>query len=49
MESLPRLSTDLDFGRPEALKTLIVEADEISRMTYALRMSVEASNQEATA
>ena len=43
IESLLRLATDLDFGRRETLETLTVEADEISRMVYALRMSVEAA------
>jgi len=42
-ESLLRLATDLDFGRRETLLTLILEADEISRMVYALRISVEAA------
>lgn len=42
-ESLLRLDTDLDFGRRETLQTLILEADEISRMVYALRMPVEAA------
>ena len=41
-ESLLRLAKDLGFGRSELLKTLIAEADEISRMVYALRASVEA-------
>ena len=41
-ESLLRLAKDLRFGRSEALHTLIAEADEISRMVYALRASVEA-------
>jgi four helix bundle protein len=42
-ESLLRLASDLDFGRRETLQTLILEADEISRMVYALRISVEAA------
>ena len=41
-ESLLRLARDLEFGPAESLKTLIAEADEISRMVYALRAAVEA-------
>ena len=41
-ESLLRLAKDLEFGRRETLQALIAEADEISRMVYALRASVEA-------
>jgi four helix bundle protein len=43
LESLLRLSKDLKFSPTSALDELIAEADEISRLVYALRMSVEAS------
>ena len=36
-ESLLRLAKDLQFGASEALKILIGEASEISRMLHALR------------
>jgi four helix bundle protein len=46
-ESLLRLAQDLDFGRRDTLETKIVEADEVSRMVYALRTSVEAAAERA--
>jgi four helix bundle protein len=46
-ESLLRLAQDLDFGRRDTLEPLIVEADEISRMVYALRLAVEAAAEQA--
>jgi len=42
-ESLLLLSKDLGFAKTDGVDSLIAESDEIARMLYALRASVEAS------
>jgi len=40
-ESLLRLAKDLEFGARDIIDRWVTECDEISRMLYALRLSVQ--------